>query len=1018
MYLNDLTDMNCFSRNRLKSRAYYIPYHSEEAAQTFQQKNSNRIQLLNGMWKFNYSTSPLEVREEFFKKELDDSEWSDMPVPHHFQLNGFDRPHYTNVCYPFSVDPPNIPSENPTGTYRRNFYINKVDNHEYFLRFEGVDNSFHLWVNGQLIGYSEGSRLPAEFNITEIVENGKNTIVVQVYKWSKSTYLEDQDMWWLSGIFRDVYLLERPETFLRDFFVRGNLINHYQDGLLQMDVEVENLKRDGQNYSLQYKLFDENWKLIAFGNKAINSKLLKEEVLVENPKKWSAESPNLYHLIISLQNEAGKVIEAIGQKVGFRTVELKDGLIQINGKPVKFKGVNRHDTHPDLGRAVTLLDMKKDIILMKQGNINAVRTAHYPNDPRFYELCDEYGMYVIDEADIETHGFEYVGNRNASQLTEDSAWQHAYLDRMERMVERDKNHPSVIMWSLGNESGYGVNHDEMYRWTKLRDNTRLIHNEGETKERRKGNSLSPILQSSDVYSTMYSSMTELDDFAKEQHSKPHILCEYAHAMGNGPGGLLEYWQFFYQHDRFQGGFVWEWADHGIRQVKDGKEFFAYGGDFGDQPNDYNFVIDGLVMPDRTPSPGYYELKKVLEPVHVEAIDLRCGKINITNRYDFIPLDHLQLIWSIEAAGKVIQSGALSTNDIRAGETKERFIPYEIPEKLQLNTDYWLNIQFVLIKKTNWASVGYEVSWAQFQLPFKEVKQNAIQYKRLVNVVSQNHQLIITGNNFEVKFHTVTGEMDKWIVDGMPFIQSSLQLQLWRALIDNDHRSAQVWKEYGLHWLQERIEKVDWQVSDDYTSMEIDVHKRIAPPILGWGIKIHFHYVVYGTGQIEVTVTGNPEGQIPRTVPRLGIQLQLPTSLKHVKWYGRGPGESYADSKQANRFSVYEKQVKELQTNYVYPQENGNRTDVKWVALTNNQGIGFLVSSNTDFNFSAHYHSVADFDKAQHTYELIKRDEIYLHLDYQQHGLGTASCGPDVLPQYELLLDPFQFQFTLAPYHKN
>lgn len=1023
MVLRDLTNLEIIERNRVKSRAHFIPFSTERQALSFDRGNSERFQLLNGTWKFSYSETAYEAAPDFYKTEKDVSDWDNIVVPGHWQLQGYDRPHYTNVDYPIPVDPPNVPTENPTGSYRRDFFVSKeMLEEQVYIKFEGVDNSFHLWINGNEVGFSQCSRMPAEFNITEFLQPGKNVVAVRVYKWSDSTYVEDQDMWWLSGIFRDVYLLTRPNIHIRDFFVRTYLDESYKDGTLNIDVDLENInKQSTEGLKVSYQLLD------ALGSKVENgadtkevsdAELLKIEFPVKQVRKWSAEDPYLYQLLITLMDENDSPLEVISQKVGFRLIEQKNGLVYINGVAVKFKGVNRHDAHPDLGRAVQLEHMREDIIIMKQGNINAVRSAHYPNDPRFYDLCDEYGLYVIDEADIETHGFAYVGNLH--QLSDDPAWEHVYVDRMERMVERDKNHPSIIMWSLGNESGYGCNHDAMYDYGHERDPDRLVHYEGEVRLLQVEDDSKVPPRASDIYTSMYTPIARLEELgARDYYTMPHIICEYGHAMGNGPGALKEYWDLFYKYDRLQGGFIWEWVDHGIRQfTEDGEEFFAYGGDFGETPNDYNFVIDGLIMPDRTPSPGYYELKKVMEPVLVEEIDLKAGKVRFTNRYDFSTLDHFNINWSIDTDGKTIEKGKLSVKGLEARTSRDITIPFELPERLAIGSDYYLNISFALAEDTLFAKEGYELSWAQFELPQKSTEVYPIQKGLPLEVVEENHNLAISGYNFEVNFNTVTGQMKSWQFEGVPLIKQGPKLEFWRAMTNNDHISEAMWKKYRVHWLQQRTDEVKWHESEDKNSVTVTVKQRIAPPVLSWGIYVDITYTIYSTGDINVNTSGKPSGDYPETLPRIGFEITTPKQFEDITWYGMGPRETYTDSIEAGRVDLYETTIDKFGTPYIYPQENGNRSNVKWASFTNLDGIGILASEAKTFNFSAHRNSVEDFDLAQHTYDLKEKNENYIHIDYGQNGLGSRSCGPDVLPQHQLKTEDFTFNFRLTPFSKS
>ena len=788
---NDWENIAVLHKNRLAERAYFLSFSDERSALTYDRGNSQGFKLLNGSWKFHYAENPALSPDNFYQDHFDVSDWDELVVPSHWQMNGYGKPHYTNVRYPFPVDPPYVPTENPTGSYRRNFYIPaQWLQQKIILHFEGVDSAFHVWVNGQEVGYSQGSRIPAEFDITPYIHEGENTLAVRVYQWSDGTYLEDQDMWWLSGIFRDVYLVAKPKVHIQDFFVTTNLDEQYQHATLSIDTVIENgTSQVFENYQLEYRLLDQDGSMVTVNSQKVllpNDQQVKVniDIPVENPEKWSADHPYLYHLLITLKDAAGNVIEVIPNKTGFRSIELKDGVFLINGEAIKFKGVNRHDSHPDLGRAVPLDAMEKDVILMKQHNINAVRTAHYPNDPRFYDLCDVYGLYVIDEADLETHGFEHTGNAllgnnpdwvkansDRGKLSDDPEWEEAYIDRAKRMVARDKNHPSVIMWSLGNESGFGCNHEAMGKWIKENDPTRLVHYEGETRTIMMQDDDNPKRDPavSDVHTTMYTSIEIMEQLGQRTDlNKPHILCEYIHAMGNGPGGIKEYWDLFYQYKRLQGGFVWEWCDHGIRQfTEDGEEYFAYGGDFGDKPNDYNFVIDGLVMPDRTPSPGLIEYKKVIEPVHVEAVDLKTGNVRIKNRYDFISLGHLNLSWSIEADGKLIDQGVLPAPDVAPGETTTLAIPYKLPELIQPDTDYWLNLQFTLAADTLWAKTGHEIAWAQFELPVTSTveRETVHSLHQPLDCQEWNNKLLVQGEDFQVEFDLVYGTLNSWSYRG-------------------------------------------------------------------------------------------------------------------------------------------------------------------------------------------------------------------------------------------------------------
>lgn len=1021
MKIEDIQNHYLLHRHREESRAYFIPFSNREDMLTKKRSKSKRIQMLNGKWKFCYSETPQESPLYLQEGNVSVNDWGEIEVPGHWQLQGYGVPHYTNVLYPFPVDPPYTPTENPTGTYYRTFIIpENWQEEEIYLRFEGVDNSFHVLLNGEEVGFSKGSRVPAEFNITPYVKTGANELMVVVYKWSDSSYLEDQDMWWLSGIFRDVYLIARPKTHIKDFFIHADLVNNHHGGQLKVKVDLRKSENEPlSGCTLTGKLVDDQNKLLYEEVFPLdNQTSTKIQTQLKDVRKWSAEEPNLYQFILELELPSGKK-EIISQNVGFRSVELKDGLILVNGKPIKFKGVNRHDNHPDLGRAVTVESMEQDIRLIKQANCNAVRSAHYPNDPRFYDLCDFYGLYVIDEADLETHGFELVGN--VHQLSDDPNWQEAYLDRMERMVERDKNHPSILFWSLGNESGDGINHKAMAEWTTKQDPSRLIHYEGESRSKESTNTILYEKDAvySDVNSTMYTPIDELEKLGQNKKlKKPHIVCEYGHAMGNGPGALQDYWDTFYKYPRLQGGFIWEWSDHGLRQkTSDGVEYYAYGGDFGDTPNDYNFVIDGLVQPDRTPTPGYFELKKVQEPVHVEGLDIEKGIVKITNRYDFISLDHLQLSWNLESEGKMIETGVLSLENIPAGTSKELSIPIDIEKNKNRVSTHVLNLQFLTAITMDWAEAGFEIAWSQVKYPVtglqKKENSNLDSYQKL-NVRDSSLKLEIGGTDFTYLFDKVKGTLNKWTKAGNDLLEEGPRMNVWRAMTDNDHRSAVIWKKAGLHQMQIRAQSFEWEWIEKKNGVRIVVSQRLAPPILGWGVRITQIYTIDCEGICFIEVKGTPEGDYPRTVPRIGMEMVLPKHLEHVQYYGLGPYETYIDTQSAGKLGVYNNTVDRLGFNYIYPQENGNRSKVEWAKFTDRRGNGIEIKNEKDFQFSVRNYTQDNLDQAQHIFNLERKDEIYLYIDYAQNGIGSASCGPDVLPKHELKLTDFTFSFQLHP----
>ncbi|WZL77759.1 glycoside hydrolase family 2 TIM barrel-domain containing protein [Eubacteriales bacterium mix99] len=1012
----DWNNLKVLQRHRLENRSWYIPCPDPESALAGQQQGSPWFRLLNGVWKFYYAPSPQEAPDGFQSEDFDCSAWDNIEVPCSWQMKGYGHPHYTNVNYPFPVDPPHTPAENPTGCYRMAFTLPEDwKGRQIILRFDGVDSAFHVWINGKEAGYSQVSRMPSEFDISALIHPGENILAVRVYQWSDGSYLEDQDMWWLSGIFRDVSLLAMPKARVADFFFRTRLDSNYRDAVLDADVSLSNVSgTDLAGWELEMILLDADKRKI--GSRSAENLTIRKgrrtvalSLSVSDPDKWSAETPCLYHALLVLSDADGHTVEAVSSRIGFRMVELKDGALLLNGKAIKFKGVDRHEHHPRLGRTVPYETMLQDVLLMKRHNINAVRTSHYPDDVRFYDLCDEYGLYLIDETDLETHGYQ--------ALSDDPEWEDAYIDRIARMMERDKNHPSILLWSLGNESGFGRNHKAMYRWIKAKDPTRLVHYEGESGRHFKEENYE--LQACDIHSTMYTSVEEMEEVGRKTMKNPHILCEYAHAMGNGPGGLKEYWETFYTYKRLQGGFIWEWLDHGIpKKDEKGERYYAYGGDFGDQPNDGNFVIDGLVFPDRTPSPGLTEYKKVIEPVKVEEVDLKKGIVRILNHYDFLGLDHLRAAWALEADGRILQQDTLELPEVSAGGNVQVVLPYQIPENPEPETDYLVNVRFLLGEDTNWAKRGYEVAWAQFRLPLPVPAAPVVKTERMpaLSCWEEENALVVRGEDFCLVFDKVYGVLKSWTYKGKSLLVKGPRLNFWHAPTDNERKIRKEWKSFGLNAMKHRTDGFAWDKKDHCVIVRI--RTRIAPPVLTWGVPAEYVYRICGSGDVVLEVSGTPQGEsLPDTLPRIGLQMEVPGDLDRFQWYGRGPGESYADSREANRMGIYTAGIEDLYTPYVYPQENGNRTDVHWVAATDLNGMG-LLAVMPQLNFSAHLYTQENLEEAKHTCDLVKQDFITWNLDYRQIGLGTNSCGPAPLEKYLLHMEPFRFSIRLKPFSIN
>ena len=1022
------------ARNSLPGRATFEGYTSQQEALGGIAAGaiSPWRKLLNGQWQFHLAASPTQAPDAFWQASFDDSDWQRIAVPGHWELQGFGKPHYTNVNFPFPVDPPHVPTDNPTGCYRQTFHAPaQWADRRLVLRFDGVDSAFHVWVNGHEVGFSKGSRVPAEFDISEYVRQGDNLLAVRVVKWSDGTYLEDQDMWWLSGIFRDVSLIAQPRVGVRDVALTTTFDSRYTNATLACRVLLANdTDALAQGRGVRLELIDAAGQSVATTEAQVPTidpaqrLQVSCQIKVDKPRKWTAEDPCLYTALITHVDAQGEVVEVVPVRAGFRSIEVKNRVLLVNGKPVKFKGVNRHEFHPQLGRAVSYESMRQDVVLMKQYNINAVRTSHYPNDPRFYDLCDEFGLYVIDEADLETHGFgRDQWQRNPSS---DPIWEAAYVDRAARMVERDKNHPSVVMWSLGNESHFGCNHKAMAKWIRDHEPTRLIHYEGDHQN-----------EVTDIYSLMYARPEILEKIAqgketinysgttpaKNYNRLPFVLCEYVHAMGNGPGGLSEYWDLMFAEPSFCGAFVWEWIDHGLPQrTSDGREHFAYGGDFGDEPNDGNFICDGLVFPDRTPSPGLIEHKKVVEPVRVEPINLKTGRLRLVNRYDFLSLDHLVLSWSITADGEMVQRGDAQVPAVLPWKKGAVDLPYAWPHDDPRGREWFLNVSLRLAADEHWAKAGHQVATAQFAMPVKaaNVSPPGIPATMPVRLEEDARRIVVFGEVFSMGFDRVRGVLDDWRYLNTPILRTGPRLNFWRATTDNDRGGqgqAKSWRAAGLNKLQHRVNDVRIESQDaDHVVVAVDV--TIAPPVCQRAFDCRYLYTIDRTGQMRIDVTGEPRGDWPDTLPRIGLQWTLPQSLDQVGWLGRGPGECYVDTQQASPIGAYQATVDDLYTPYVFPQENGNRSDVRWVAITDSRGLGVIAAAARPINFSAHRFTTEDLELARHTTDLKARDFITLNLDHQQYGIGTGSCGPDTFDPYKLWTKPFSFAVTLRGFTRD
>ena len=1029
-----LENLNILEINREKPRSHFFSYKNMLEAKTFKREKSKGFKLLNGNWKCFYSEYVDDFPDGFYNNDFDDTSWNNIKVPSNWQMEGYDKPWYTNVQYPFPVNPPFIPNENPTMVYRKRFFFNKDElEKEHFVKFEGVDSSFNLWINGKYVGYSQGSRMTAEFNITPYIVEGENLICVKVYKWNIYSYLEDQDMWWLSGIFRDVYIESKEKTYIFDIFSKTSLDERYENGILELEIKIRNNYRSDLNnmnidISIEKTQVKESYKIYDLNKEDITKGELtyKFNYNLENILKWSAETPNLYELYVTLRKNE-EIFEIVPLKIGFRKVEIKEGVILFNGKYIMLKGANRHESHPVYGRVIKEEDMIEDMKIMKEHNINAIRTAHYPDNPIFYDLCDKYGFYVIDEADLETHGYDIIGKRNT--LNNLDEWKEAFLDRAKRMVERDKNHPSIIFWSLGNEAGYGKNHLEMANWIKERDESRLIHYEGEEREifERNNGISNRDPESSDVHSTMYTSIKDLETMAQDKNlKKPHIMCENLHGMGNGPGGIKELWELMYGEQRLQGGFIWEWCDHGIlKKAENDEEYYAYGGDFGDFPNDGNFVIDGYVSPDRKIYPSLLEYKKAIEPIKMKSLNEQKTKYEVENRYDFIDFSKILLYYEIKKHGEKILGRTVDDFNVKPGQKKELNIDLD-KNLFEKGNEYILTFYWKLKEDTDILKIGTELAFHQEKLWIEDLNySNSYFEENLENVPEYfeikdgKEKIEIRMFNREIYFNKFNGKLEKYIFDGENILEEGIEMNFWRAPTDNDmlgipeygaKKIAEYWKNKGIHLMKYSLRKIFIEEKNE-NYLILKVHKNAAPPSLDWGVDITYIYKIYRNGVIDIVVEGIPYGEKSETIPRIGILTCVNKTFENIEWYGLGPHESYIDSCSSVKYDLWREKAEQMHTRYIFPQENGNRHNVKNFSMKNRNGLTIRFETlDNKFDFGISEYSIKTLEEAKHTYDLKKENYLQVTIDKEQYGLGSASCGEEPLEQYRLYLNKFKFSF--------
>lgn len=1007
------------------------------------------VKSLSGYWNFFLAPNPTGVPPNFYDASFDDSAWKTLPVPSNWEMHGFGQPIYTNVVYPFPLDPPKVPAENPTGCYRTYFYIPpEWKGRRILLHFEAVDSAFHAWINGIPVGYSQDSRLPAEFEITDFCHpcdsEKKNILAVQVYRWSDGSYLEDQDHWWLSGIHRDVILLAKPQVFIADYFFNSSLGENfsYADIKVEVNIEESTITTDcvHSKYSIEATVYDTGKCFESDGNADIlSSDATKLEMSpttdiygfqgyvlrgrLEMPMLWSAEKPYLYTLVVALKDASGELVDCESCQVGIRQISKGTKQLLVNGCPVIIRGVNRHEHHPRLGKTNLESCMVKDLVLMKKNNVNAVRNCHYPQHPRWYELCDLFGFYMIDEANIETHGF--VLSEKIKHPTLEPSWACSMLDRVIGMVERDKNHTCIISWSLGNEAHYGPNHSASAGWVRGKDPSRLIHYEG-------GGYRTP---STDIVCPMYMRVWDMIKIAEDPtETRPLILCEYSHAMGNSSGNIHEYWEAIDNTFGLQGGFIWDWVDQGLlKEGRDGVKHWAYGGDFGDTPNDLNFCLNGLIFPDRTPHPALNEVKYVYQPIKVS---LEKNILKITNKNFFDTTHAVEFSWTLHGDGNKLGSGILSVPPIEPQSSYDIEWESSPPHSLwapSSASEAFLTVTATLLSTTRWTEAGHVLATVQIQLPsngkvapyvLKSIDATTLLGERVGDSIRVSKQ-----NSWEINIDGRTGEIGSWKVEGVPLINKGIFPCFWRAPTDNDKGGGE--KSYASRWKAALLDKIAFHSESCSIQKMTDHIVQIAVVYLGIPrdeagsiseqsdpiFRVDMTYSIYGTGDVIVDFKVQPRSDLP-PLPRVGVEFHVDKSLDQIKWYGRGPFECYPDRKAAANVGVYEHTVRDMHFPYIVPGECSGRSDVRWMALQNKDGFGIFASvygSSPPMQMNASYYSTSELDKATHNEDLVEGDNIEVHLDHKHMGVGgDDSWSPCVHDKYLIPPVPYTFSMRLCP----
>lgn len=1004
-------DLSVLHENTMPARAYFIPASKRMDNLVEHREESDRMQLLNGTWKFQYFNSIYDVQEPFFEKDYDTENFDEIQVPSVWQMAGYDTHQYTNIRYPFPFDPPYVPQDIPCGTYAHTFVYHKDENApKAFLNFEGVDSCFYVWINGSYVGYSQVSHMTSEFDITDLLRDGENSIAVLVMKWCDGSYLEDQDKFRMSGIFRDVYILKRPKQAISDYHIKTRI----EDMLAKVEIEMKFYSPLNVKISIE----DRNGAVVALGSIAEEGTAVLE---IASPELWNTENPYLYKLILETENEV------IVDHIALRKIEIKDQVIYLNGQKIKFRGVNRHDSDPVTGFTINPEQITTDLTLMKQHNFNAIRSSHYPNAPFFYEMCDKYGFMVIDEADIEAHGPFMIYRKEDTdynrfkrwneKIADDPVWEEAIVDRVKLMVERDKNRFCIVMWSMGNESAYGCNFEKALEWTKNFDPDRITQYES---ARYRNYDETYDYSNLDVYSRMYPALSEIQEYLDKDGSKPFLLVEYCHSMGNGPGDFEDYFQMIQDNDKMCGGFVWEWCDHAIAHgtAENGKTIYAYGGDHGEEIHDGNFCMDGLVYPDRTVHTGLLEYKNVYRPARVISYNKESGELVLHNYMDFDDLkDYVKISYELTQDGLVISKGILPKFSVAPHGEGKTNLKINVPEngKCYLKLIYHLKKELPLLDEDH--ILGFdeiEVSKedTKCKLAEKWIPKTVVDSELQVN--ENDTQIHIKGREFAYTIDKRTALFTEMKFAGREYLNHPMELNIWRAPTDNDMYIKSEWKK--AHYDKAYTRAYTTEVVQGKHGVKITSHASVVAETVQKILDVTITWKIEAAGKIDADIAVTKDDEFP-DLPRFGVRMFLDKKLSAVRYFGMGPQESYCDKHQAASHGLYRADVGDLHEDYIRPQENGSHYDCEYVEL-NNSRYGIVASAEKAFSFNASYYTQEELEKKTHNYELIESDSVVFCVDYALNGIGSNSCGPVVLEQYRFDDVLFRFQFTLIPYVKG